>query len=148
MTSVLSAKRWTNTSFAMHQGYSLWLGALVRVDFLSGSDKFVSIHCSPIVTVHKTPIWRSTEIFKQESGKMLRPSYTDNPFDCRFIKHEITLDLDGGGMINYDLSISGLGWIGIQGKGPTTIFLYLPESVEFSIRDDPMMPYEIKEKGL
>lgn len=113
MASVLSAKRWVPRRFGIHQGYTLWLGALARIDFLSGTDKFLSVHVSPIVTIHRTPTWRAEEVFKEHAGKMLRPSYDDEPLKNKFKKHEINLVLSGGELINYDLSIEGLGWIGI-----------------------------------
>jgi len=57
------------------QGYSLWLGAVARLDLLSGDDKYLTVIVPKDVTIHRTPIGRATEVFDQKAGKLLKPSY-------------------------------------------------------------------------
>jgi 30S ribosome assembly GTPase len=44
------------TSFSLNvkQGYSMWLGALARLDLLSGDDKYLTTIVPKDVTIHRT----------------------------------------------------------------------------------------------
>lgn len=44
-------------------GYSIWLGALARIDFLSGEDKFFTFFVPPHVTIHRTPILKAESVY-------------------------------------------------------------------------------------
>ena len=48
---------------------------------------------------------------------------------------------------NYDVSIDGLGWFSVQGKGFVSIYLNLPYGIKHHVRESPMRPFEIKDKG-
>ena len=69
------------TSFAMNvkNGYTVWLGALARLDFLSGDDKYLTFVVPQDVTIHKTPIVKADDIFLRQAGKLLKPSYFERP---------------------------------------------------------------------
>jgi len=49
---------------------------------------------------------------------------------------------------NYDIVVEGLGWISVQGKGQASFILYIPQNVNFHIRDIPLRPYEANIRGL
>lgn len=66
----------------------------------------------------------------------------------KLVKHEINLNCYDYKKANFDIAIEGLGWISIQGKGPASLILYLPDNVRFHIRDDPLRPYEANIRGL
>ena len=53
------------TSFPMNvkSGYSVWMGALARIDFISGDDKYLTFVAPLDVTVHRTPIAKAEEVF-------------------------------------------------------------------------------------
>ena len=51
-------------------------------------------------------------------------------------------------LLNYDIVIPGLGWISVAGSGLINLEIYLNEKIEPYIRDNPIMPYEIKAKGI
>lgn len=53
----------------------MWLGALARLDLLSGDDKYLTVIVPKDVTIHRTPIGRATEIFETQAGQLLKPSY-------------------------------------------------------------------------
>ena len=65
----------TTYPFNVKQGYSLWLGALAKLDFLSGDDKYLTVIVPKDVTIHRTPIGRSNEVFVRQAGNLLKPSY-------------------------------------------------------------------------
>jgi hypothetical protein len=63
-------------------------------------------------------------------------------------KHEFNLKCDKFSILNYDISISGLGWFSVSGKGFCQLIVSVPENVRVTIRNKPLLPYEIKFKGL
>ena len=50
-------------------------------------------------------------------------------------------------MANYDIVIEGLGWFSIQGKGFLDLFLHLPFGIKYHVREAPMRPFMLKDKG-
>jgi hypothetical protein len=42
---------------------------------LSGDDKYFTFFVPPHVTIHKTPLAKADEIFINQSGILLRPTY-------------------------------------------------------------------------
>ena len=63
-------------SVNVKQGYSVWLGALARVDMLNGDDKQITFFVPPHVTIHKTPITKADDVYLKHAGILLRPTYT------------------------------------------------------------------------
>jgi hypothetical protein len=63
-------------------------------------------------------------------------------------KHEFNLKCEKFSILNYDISISGLGWFSVSGKGFCQLMVSVPENVKVTIRNKPILPYEIKSKGL
>ena len=51
-------------------------------------------------------------------------------------------------LANFDVSIEGLGWFSVQGKGFCNMMLHLPKGIRYHIRNDPLMPFEVEYKGL
>jgi hypothetical protein len=63
----------------VRQGYSVWLGALCRIDVLSGSDKYYNFFLPFDVTIHRTPFERAEEVYLARSGTLLKPTYGIDP---------------------------------------------------------------------
>ena len=148
LLTVLPNKKIAPYNVNCKAGASIWFGALARLDFLSGDPKDLAFFVAPHVTIHRTQILKSSEVYEKHAGTLLRPTYHDEPGDVEFDIHEITLKCSSFGLINYDIVMHGIGWIGVRGKGTATFFLHLPFGVAYSIRNDPLMPFEITEKGL
>jgi hypothetical protein len=68
-------KQITSYSVNVKQGYSVWLGALARVDMMSGDDKEFTFFVPPHVTIHKTPILKADSVYIKQAGILLRPTY-------------------------------------------------------------------------
>ena len=88
------------------------------------------------------------EVYKKNYGKILRPVLKAEFKDVKLKKNEINMNCDKFSILNYDVNISGLGWFSISGKGFCQIIVSVPENVKVSVRTKPIMPYEIKTKGL
>lgn len=66
----------------------------------------------------------------------------------QFVTHELALNCDDYKLANFDISIEGLGWFSVQGKGFISMLLHLPKDVKYHIREDPLFPFEVVDKGL
>ena len=73
LISVNISKQILTYSMNVKQGYSVWLGAVARIDFMNGDDKYFSFFFSHHVTIHKTPMLNANEVFENQYGKLLRP---------------------------------------------------------------------------
>ena len=135
-------------SINVKQGFTIWLGAVARIDFMNGDDKYFSFFFSNHVTIHKTPMLNAELVFENQYGKILRPVLKKEFKDVILKKHEINLNCDKFRTLNYDISISGLGWFSVSGKGFCQLIVSVPENVKVTIRNKPLMPYEIKTKCL
>lgn len=119
------------------------MGALARLDLLSGDDKYITMIAPQNVTLHRTPIMRASDVFINQAGKLLKPSLLGDEseqeankelFDT-FETHEINLNCNDFKKACYDIVIEGLGWFSVQGKGFVTFLLHLPPGVRYHIRD-------------
>ena len=135
-------------SFSIKQGYSVWIGAIGRIDFMNGEDKYFSFFFSNNVTIHRTPMLNADEIFEKHAGNLLRPAITNKIDQLNLQKHSFNLKCDMFSLLNYDILISGLGWFSVSGKGLIQLDLYLPAGVNVHLRKKPIMPYEIKSRGV
>ncbi len=71
--SVNLNKKILSHSLNVKQGYTIWLGAVARIDFLNGDDKYFSFFFSNNVTIHKTEIIHAEDVMERQYGKLLRP---------------------------------------------------------------------------
>ena len=84
--TVVSSKPLKSFSMVVKQGYSVWMGALCRLDILSGSDKHFTFFMPANVTVHRTPFARAEEVYRDRAGTLLRPTYDSDPHQVEFQK--------------------------------------------------------------
>lgn len=102
---------------------------------------------SPHVTIHKTPLEKAQSVYDNHAGELIRPTYTAKPHETVFEHHDLILKCEDWELANYDISISGLGWVSISGKGIAQMRLHIPKNIKHTIRD-PLMPFEVQDKGL
>ena len=137
LSSLLPRSEMTTFPLNVKSGYSVWLGALARIDFVNGDDKHLTFVVPTDVTIHRTPITRAETVFIDQAGNLLKPSYfirqPDSQTDLdakdtdalswnqqkaleihqQFVKHEITLNCTDYKKANYDIVVEGLGWISV-----------------------------------
>ncbi|CAI2386276.1 unnamed protein product [Moneuplotes crassus] len=143
----LNNQKIMSLSYEVKSGYSVWLGALARIDFLSGERKNFTFFVSPHVTIHRTPFDKADSVYESQAGLLLRPTYTSVPEETEFVSHDIDLKLESGSQAGFDIAISGLGWVSLTGKGFIQLRLRIPKEIKFSVRP-PLMPFEVNERGL
>ena len=79
LAKLLPQKEMTSFPVNVKSGYAVWLGALARLDFISGDDKYLTFVVPPDVTIHRTPIVRAEETFLRQADRLLKPSYIRRP---------------------------------------------------------------------
>lgn len=68
LAKLLPTKEMSSFALNLKSGYSVWLGALVRLDFISGDDKNLSFVAPQDVTIHRTAIAKAEDIFVRQAG--------------------------------------------------------------------------------
>lgn len=79
LISILPNKQIAALPMNVKSSYSIWLGALARVDFLSGDDKYFTFFVPPHVTIHRTPILKAQDVYLKHAGTLLRPVFNTQP---------------------------------------------------------------------
>jgi len=75
LSSLLPRNEMSTFPINVKAGWSVWLGALARLDFVSGDDKHLTFVVPKDVTIHRTQIVRAESLFRDQAGKLLKPSY-------------------------------------------------------------------------
>lgn len=58
----------------VRSGTASWIGALARLDMISGDDKVLSFIVPQDVTIHRTNILNAENVFRKHAGSLLQPS--------------------------------------------------------------------------
>ena len=111
--TTLPNKRISSYSVNVKSSYTLWVGALARIDFLSGTDKYFTFFIPPHVTIHRTPILKADSVYEKHAGVLLRPAYNANPTSVEWTPHPLSLTLNDHRIASFDLVIDGLGWVSL-----------------------------------
>ena len=113
LISTLPNKQIQSYPLNVKSSYSIWMGALARLDFLSGEDKYFTFFMPPHVTIHRTPTLKAENVYKTHAGTLLRPTYSLDIESTEFVAHEIAISCESHRLANFDISIEGLGWFSV-----------------------------------
>lgn len=61
----MPTKRMTSCSISVQQGNSVWLGALARLDVLSGQTKYYTFYMPQKVSIHRTPFEKALRVYQR-----------------------------------------------------------------------------------
>ena len=104
------------------------------------------------ISIHKTTIEKSNEIYVKHYGKILYPVYQESFKNIEFEGYEIELECNKKGFGNKEIEIFGVGLLGFYNilREPATIKfkLYLPKNVGYTLRDALLELDVRKEKRL
>ena len=75
LAKLLPTKEMTSFPVNVKSGYSVWMGALARIDFVNGDDKYLTFVAPQDVTIHRTPISKAEDVFIRQADDLLKPSY-------------------------------------------------------------------------
>lgn len=63
LSKLMPSKEMSSFPVNVKSGYSVWMGAVARIDFISGDDKHLTFVAPQDVTIHRTPIEKAEDIF-------------------------------------------------------------------------------------
>lgn len=118
--------------YQLNAGQTLFLGSLVRFDFVSGERQSFTLYISNAMNVHRTKIERAEELYAEHRGVLLGgPSVEELAEIPDWTRH--SLHVSRG--MNKDVYVSGLGWIQVNGTSGAALELYAPKGVKVMLRD-------------
>ena len=88
LAKLLPQKEMTCYPLNVKSGYAIWLGALARLDIISGEDKHLTFTVAQDVTIHRTPILKASTVFINQADKLLKPSYFKRSAPPRLLTDE------------------------------------------------------------
>lgn len=110
---------------------TLFFGGLARMDFVQGDHQSFTCYVSNAIKIHRTKLERADEVYEKHRGGLLSPPSAEEAAKLEpFLKH--TFRIPRGA--RHDISISGLGWIQVNGMDGALIELHAPKSVRVTLR--------------
>ncbi|MDB5083453.1 MAG: ribosome biosis GTPase YqeH [Bacilli bacterium] len=117
-------------TYQLNERQTLFLGGLVRFDFIAGVRQPFVIYAANQLTVHRTKLENADNVYARHVGELLTPPCPECPDDLRkLVKHRYRFNAGPP----TDIVISGIGWVSIRGRA-CEVRLHVPEGVNLSIR--------------
>lgn len=113
--------------YQLNEEQSLFLGGLVKVDYVTGGRRSLTCFVSNDLHIHRTKLVNSDELWKRQIGELLKPPYDANNFNFDHLKVTKVYTTE-----RQDIMISGLGFITVD-EG-AEILITAPQEVEVTLR--------------
>ncbi|WP_337098476.1 ribosome biogenesis GTPase YqeH [Paenibacillus sp. YIM B09110] len=118
--------------YQLNSGQSLFIGSLVRFDFVEGERQSFTLYISNALNVHRTKLERADALYEDHRGELLGgPTREELEEIPAWTRHSLRVPRGS----NKDLFISGLGWIQVNGTNGALLDLYAPKGVKVMLRD-------------
>ena len=114
-------------NFQLNEGQTLFLGGLVRVDYVSGGRRSLNCFVSNRLNIHRTKRVNAEDLWHRQIGELLTPP-GNKTFDFNNLKRH-TLSVKEQ---KQDIIISGLGFITVE-EG-AVLEVYAPKQVDVYLR--------------
>ncbi len=109
-------------SYKLEPNHTLFLGALARIDFLSGLPTSFIIHAGEGLTIHRTKMLKADELYAEKAAETLTP-----PFDSSHVHdmqaHQFPVKREE----KCDIVFPGLAFVSLKGSG--VLRVYTPKGV-------------------
>jgi ribosome biogenesis GTPase YqeH len=113
--------------FQLNDKQTLFIGALARVDFVTGDRQSFTVFMSNALHIHRTKLERADEVYIEHKGKMLAPPHGDDVDQLpKWVRHPIRI-AKGKQM---DIAISGLGWVKVNGDIGADLVVHAPKGIK------------------
>ncbi len=107
-TSLIMPKSYLKPrTFQLNDDQTIYLGALMRIDFMNTKKISASFYVANDLYIHRTKTINANELYKMQVTKLLKPPFTLDEVSSIKDYQEITFIIDG----TYDMFICGLGFI-------------------------------------
>jgi 30S ribosome assembly GTPase len=115
--------------YQLQSEQALFIGGLARIDFIKGDRQPFVFYVSNHLNIHRTKLENADEIYRKHLGEMLSPPGKEMAESLGKLD-TFTFKVPEG---NYDLVISGLGWVALHGSG-ANVAVHVPKGVAASLR--------------
>ncbi|PHJ18582.1 hypothetical protein CSUI_007589 [Cystoisospora suis] len=148
--SIVPSKRLQPITYALTEGKTLLIGAMVRIDLVGGSTALITCYFSHKVTLHICKTVKAADLLKRKACTFLYPPHLPDGFDKiqPLVKHRVKV-YAGSNCAYDDISIAGLGWVSISGgsAGMKELDVWAPEGVKI-FRRPAMLPLQLRITGV
>lgn len=114
-------------TYQLQSGQTMFIGGMVRLDFVSGEDISVSFFISNDLYIHRTKLENADKIYEQHKNSLLSPP-NDDEQDKLGIFHDTSFQIIDDKF--YDLMISGLGFVHLRGHN-VVINMQMSKKIDF-----------------
>lgn len=99
-------------TYQLNPDQTIFLGGLLRLDFVEGEKISVSTYVSNDLYVHRTKTVNAPEVFEKNVGSLLNPPATAKEIELLSATKEVEFKFENGA---YDLEVPGVGFVHITG---------------------------------
>jgi ribosome biogenesis GTPase YqeH len=117
--------------YQLNEGQTLFLGALVRFDFVEGERQSFTCYISNALKVHRTKLERADELYNEHKGEMLAPPDKDHLNELPPLT-KYTFRVKNGEQM--DIAVSGLGWIKVNQTTGAVVHIHAPKGIKVALR--------------
>lgn len=118
--------------YQLNERQTLFIGSLVRFDFVEGERQSFTLYISNALHVHRTKLERADELYEEHKGELLgAPSREELASIPEWTRHSLRVKQGE----KQDVFIAGLGWIQVSGMRGALIDIYAPKGVKVMLRD-------------
>lgn len=120
------------TVYQLNEKQTLFLGGLLRFDFLRGERQSFVGYFANSLNFHRTKLETADQLYEKHKGKMLSPPTEEEITELpSWTIHTFRIP-EGKPM---DVSIAGLGWFKIGGKHHAVVEVHVPRGIKVSLRE-------------
>lgn len=127
-------------------GQSLFIGGLIRIDFVSNEvyrEEFKKItfvvYTSNLMPIHLTKTNKAETLIEKHLGKFLSPPSEDNTKLKMDVSSVFKFTSDTRKENAIDITLPGFGWISVNGAGSILLKVHHPSKLTLK-RRDPLLP--------
>lgn len=118
--------------YQLNEKQTLFIGSLVRFDFVEGERQSFTLYLSNALQVHRTKLERADDLYDNHKGELLgAPTIEELALIPEWTRHSLRVRLGE----KQDVFISGLGWIQANGMRGALLDVYAPKGVKVLLRE-------------
>lgn len=134
-------------TFRVASGKAVLVGGLAKIELIGDSKPFLfTFFVGNAIKLHPTDSSKAHEFIQSHIGTLLTPPASLERYQAlgEFETHDITIEGEGWKQSAADITLTGLGWVGVTGAGQARVRVSVPRGVTVTLRP-PLMPFDVWE---
>lgn len=125
---VLPTKPLKPKTYQLNKEQTIFLGGLMRVDFVDGPKAAFTFYVANDLYIHRTKLSEADSLFEKHRGELLSPPSSERIEEFpELVQKKFKLDRD------QDIAVSGLGWFTVNEA--VTVNVWVPKGINISVRE-------------